>query len=183
MSKNMKSINFFGNTIIKSLWQLISHKVAKRLGVEGILNYLPISEAIATAGQPQPGQFEHIRGRGYKTIVNLAPSNSAKGLPNESELVESLGMAYVHLPVDWGNSTSNDFQEFCQILDSHQEIPVFENCAMNMRVFAFIYLYRRLYQGVAEVRAKSALAQIWQPNQTWQNFIGRTIQEHSQSSC
>jgi protein tyrosine phosphatase (PTP) superfamily phosphohydrolase (DUF442 family) len=156
----MRSINFFRLTIIKSLWQVISNKVSKRPGIEGILNYLPISEAIATSGQPLADQFSHIQSQGYKIIVNLAPCNAANAIANEPEIIESLGMTYLHLPVVWENSTFIDFQQFCQILESHPGSHIFVHCAMNMRVSAFMYLYRRLYLGVSEAEAKQALEKI-----------------------
>jgi hypothetical protein len=49
--------------------------------------------------------------------------------------------------------------------------PVFVHCAANMRVSAFMYLYRRIHEPMNEEQAKRDLYQIWIPNETWQNFI------------
>jgi hypothetical protein len=46
---------------------------------------------------------------------------------------------------------------------------------MNMRVSAFMYLYRYLKMGVPASEAYSAMKTVWEPNATWQKFIESAI--------
>jgi hypothetical protein len=52
-----------------------------------------------------------------------------------------------------------------------------------MRVSAFMYLYRQLYEGVSETVARQDLHQIWQPNPTWQAFMQTVCQQLSVSDA
>lgn len=139
--------------------------------LESIYKFLPISDTLATAGQPTTEQFDAIRQAGYTVVVNLALPTSDNALPHEQELVESHGMTYIHIPVLWENPTLNDLQQFFATLESNLDKQVFVHCVANMRVSAFVYLYRLLRQGVAEDQAQHTLNQIWQPNEIWQRFI------------
>ncbi len=138
--------------------------------LEAIYNFLPLSDSIATAGQPTEAQFSAVKAAGYEVIVNLALPESTNALPHEQAIVESQGLKYVHIPVVWESPTMEDFQRFVTVLDTHSDQKVFVHCAANMRVSAFIYLYRRL-KGIPADTAQQDLQQIWTPNETWQAFI------------
>jgi hypothetical protein len=92
----MKTNNFFENILLygRSLWQVFDSRLNPKDGMEGILNYRYISDKLATSGQPNAEQFKLIRGSGYQTVINLAPSNSSNSLANEREIVTNLGMEY-----------------------------------------------------------------------------------------
>ncbi|MBD0335199.1 MAG: protein tyrosine phosphatase family protein [Cyanobacteria bacterium Co-bin13] len=147
--------------------------------LESIYHFLPISNsvagqlkgAIATAGQPTAEQFEAIRAAGYQVVINLALPTSDNALPQEAALVESLGMQYVPIPVVWEEPTLADLHRFFAVMEANQDKNVFVHCAANMRVSAFVYLYRCLRQGLDEAQARQDLLRIWQPNPIWRRFI------------
>ena len=141
-----------------------------------IHSYLPISARLATAGQPTAEQFGEIAQAGFTTVINLALPTSTNALPDERAVVEAQGMTYYPIPVDWEYPTLRDFQQFASVLTQVAEQKVFVHCAMNMRVSAFVYVYRRL-RGVPRESAAADLAKIWQPNETWQNFINAVLAE------
>ena len=140
-------------------------------GVEAILNFLPISDAIGTAGQPTAEQFAAIRTADYDIVVNLALPNSTNALPNEWELVTELCMTYVLIPVQWEHPTQVDLQQFFGIMDGFLGKRIFVHCVMNMRVSAFMLLYRVLRLRVPLETARQDMLRIWEPNETWQQFI------------
>ncbi len=145
--------------------------------LEDIFNFLEISPSIASAGQPTESQLLSIKAAGYQSIVNLAPGTHENALANERESVESLGIEYIHIPVKFDRPTSADFDRFCEVMRSSKDRSVFIHCAANLRVSSFIYLYRRIYEGVSHQVAQLELAKIWIPNPVWQEFIDRTIAE------
>jgi protein tyrosine phosphatase (PTP) superfamily phosphohydrolase (DUF442 family) len=140
-----------------------------------IPNYLPISPTLGTAGQPTPEQFVAVAAAGYTTVINLALSTSDNAIPNEAALVASLGMTHFHIPVVWEAPTQGDLDIFLRVMALNEGRQVFVHCAKNMRVSAFVYLYRVLHQGVEESIARVDLHRIWQPNPTWQAFIDRAL--------
>ena len=146
--------------------------------LEDIYNYLHLSDSIATAGQPTAEQFPRIEASGYQVVINLALPESANALPHERAIAENLGMQYIHIPVVWEHPTLENFQDFVNAMQANADKPVFVHCAANMRVSAFMYLYNRIYKQVSEEQAQQDLAQIWTPNDTWQQFIQKAIAKH-----
>jgi protein tyrosine phosphatase (PTP) superfamily phosphohydrolase (DUF442 family) len=143
--------------------------------IEDIYNFLKLSDAIATSGQPTSEQFSAIKEAGYQVIVNLALPESLNALKDEKQIVESQGMQYVHIPVVWENPTLENVTEFFSVMEANAEKHVFVHCAANMRVSAFMYLYRCLHQGIIDEDAKKDLHKIWIPNEIWHNFIEQVI--------
>lgn len=153
-------------------------KIKMSTNIEEIYNFLQLSEKLATSGQPGEAQFAAIKESGYKVVVNLALPESPNALPNEREIVESLGMKYVHIPVVWENPTPDDIARFFNVMEENAAQPVFVHCAANMRVSAFAYLYRRLRESINDEQAKQDLHQIWIPNEIWQKFIQQVIEHY-----
>jgi protein tyrosine phosphatase (PTP) superfamily phosphohydrolase (DUF442 family) len=146
--------------------------------MEYIYNYLKISDSIATSGQPTKEQFSAIKDYGYQTIVNLALPTSTNALPDEKQVVENLGMQYVHIPVIWENPTLEDVEQFFSVMKANADQKTFVHCAANMRVSAFMYLYRRIHDRMSDEEAKKYLDRIWLPNETWQKFIEQVLEHY-----
>jgi hypothetical protein len=66
---------------------------------------------------------------------------------------------------------------FFKVMERNRDYKTLVHCAMNMRVSAFVYLYRVLRQGVDASVARADLHRIWQPNPTWQAFMDRAIMD------
>ena len=139
--------------------------------IENIFNFLQLTDSIATGGQPTQKQLSLVKNAGYKTVINLATSSSENALPDEKEIVEALGMKYLHIPVDFNHPTSEDFAAFSQAMQDNKEQPLFIHCAANLRVSAFLYIYRVTQEGCNPQQASLDLSKIWTPNKTWQQFI------------
>ncbi len=146
--------------------------------IEEIYNFLKLSDSVATSGQPTEAQFAAIKASGYQVVVNLALTSSPNALPNEKEIVESLGMEYVHIPVVWENPTLDDLARFFNIVEANADKSIFVHCAANMRVSAFMYLYRLIREQISNEQATQDLHQIWIPNENWQNFIQQAIEHY-----
>jgi protein tyrosine phosphatase (PTP) superfamily phosphohydrolase (DUF442 family) len=139
--------------------------------IHEIINFLQIYPNLGTAGQPRRDQFTEIKAAGYGVVINLALNTSTGAILDEQALVTGLGMDYIHIPVVWEKPTSKDLKRFFEVMAQNQTRKVFVHCAMNMRVSAFIFLYRVLQLGVPMEIARQAMSQIWEPNHTWQTFI------------
>jgi protein tyrosine phosphatase (PTP) superfamily phosphohydrolase (DUF442 family) len=143
--------------------------------MSAIYNFRAIGNKLGTAGQPTKAQFKLVRKAGFKAVINLALPTSDNALPNEGSVVTGLGMSYVHIPVDFKAPASQDFQAFCQVMEAFDDRPVFVHCAANMRVSAFVFLYRVLRQRVARSEAERDLYAIWQPDEVWSHFIQKQL--------
>ena len=136
-----------------------------------IYNFRTVGDKLGTAGQPTVAQFQSVRESGFEAVINLALPTSDKAIPNEGSVVTGLGMSYVHIPVDFKAPTPKDFHAFCRVMEAFADRPVFVHCAANMRVSAFVFLYRVLFQDVAVTDAERDLHAIWEPDAIWGRFI------------
>jgi hypothetical protein len=55
---------------------------------------------------------------------------------------------------------------------------VFVHCAANMRVSAFMYLYRVIFKDVAASEARRDLNAIWHPDEVWSKYIEQQLESH-----
>jgi hypothetical protein len=68
----------------------------------GIKNYRAADESLGTSGQPSVAQLRGIAEAGFTTVINLALHDDPHySLPDEAGTVQSLSMAYVHIPVQF----------------------------------------------------------------------------------
>lgn len=145
-----------------------------------IYNYLKLSDTLATSGQPTEVQIEAIGRAGYQLVINLALTGTPYSLPDEAASVQAAGMEYIHIPVIWDHPTLENLQAFFAAMDANQERKVFVHCAANMRVSAFVALYRILRLNWPPEKAFEDLQRIWTPNETWQAFIDLGMQSSGQ---
>ncbi len=139
--------------------------------LQDIFNYLEISESITTSGQPTEKQFALVKAAGFDNVINLAPHNVENSLANEAGVLSALGINYLHIPVDFGNPTVDNFSEFSSFLKSLENQKVWVHCAANMRVSAFIYRYRCTVLGEQRSSARKELSEIWEPFGVWKDFV------------
>ncbi len=136
-----------------------------------IYNYLALNETLSTSGQPDENQFAEIAQAGFQVVINLGVTGSDYALADEAGLVKGLGMAYIHLPVVWTDPQRIDLLSFFALMDAHREKKVYIHCAANMRVSAFVALYRINRLGWSHEAAFTDLQRIWEPNAVWRAFI------------
>ncbi len=141
-----------------------------------INNFRPLGDKIATSGQPTEAQLRQIREAGFDTVINLALPTSDNAIPNEGSLVTALGMSYIHIPVNFKEPTSQDFRAFCRVMRAFEDRRVFVHCAANMRVSAFMYLYRVIVKDVPASEARRDLVAIWHPDDVWGKFLEQQIE-------
>ena len=87
----------------------------------------------------------------------------------------SLGMAYVHIPVEFATPTRADLLAFFDSRQAHAGQRVWVHCAANMRVSAFLGLYRVLREGASPDSAFDLMHDLWQPNAVWTAFIADAL--------
>ena len=145
--------------------------------LNSIRNFLQIDERLATSGMPAAEDFESIGRAGYGAVINLALPTSDNALANEGELVTRAGMTYVHIPVNFEAPRPEDFNRFAAVMDTLREERVFVHCAANMRVSAFVFLYRTLRSAQSRPDAEREMKRIWNPEGVWREFINERLAE------
>jgi len=100
---------------------------------------------------------------------------SPGAITDEGEVVTSLGMKYIHIPVIWESPQISDLEQFFTSMQKVKGLKVFVHCVLNMRVSVFVYLYRVIYLKEDPEVAFQDLLEIWHPDNTWQELIDTAL--------
>jgi uncharacterized protein (TIGR01244 family) len=141
------------------------------MSTQDIYNFRRVDEQTITGGQPTAEQLANAAAEGVTTVINLATTSRA--LPDEASVVQSLGMTYHHIPVEWENPKPSDFAAFEGVMQGLGEDKTLIHCAANFRVTAFYSLYAQKHLGWTEAQANQFRASIWQGSDypIWETFI------------
>lgn len=140
------------------------------------VNMHQVFDWLWTSGQLSARDIQRLPVLGVEAVVNLALPTSTNALPGEAEQVAGAGLAYVQIPVEWECPRPEQFAQFVGVLDAFRGRTVWVHCALNMRVSAFVYLYRRLVLSESEAAASYPLREVWTPDAVWQAFIDEVLQ-------
>ena len=163
----MISKKFILNTVKKFIFILLKTKE-----IENIYNYHKIDDLFETSGQPTENELILIS-RKFNLVINLAPISAfEKKIINEKKILESLNVNYIHIPVDFKNPSSKDFEKFVSAINDNRDKKIWIHCAANMRVSAFVYKYRKEVLKMEHTNIVKDLHTLWNPNNVWSDFIG-----------
>lgn len=102
---------------------------------------------VATAGQPEREDFEHLAGAGYKTIIDLRTPEEPRGLDEPEVVRRAGGMEYVNIPVGHEDVDDATFERFREIMTDPERRPVLVHCTSANRVGALLIPYLILDEG------------------------------------
>jgi protein tyrosine phosphatase (PTP) superfamily phosphohydrolase (DUF442 family) len=144
---------------------------------EDIYNFLALSENLFTAGMPKAEELTAAAQHGVELVINLAPHEVSNALPGETELVTSLGMQYINIPVIWNTPTKDGLDRFMDLMDENQDKKILVHCQANFRATAFVALYRILRQGWNADDAMAGMHRIWDAEDypIWKMFIEENL--------
>jgi len=140
-------------------------------------NTYQVFDWLWTSGQLSEKDIDGLSKYGIRTVINLSPPNSSNALRGEAEMVTGLGMNYIQIPVKWEQPTIEQLEQFCIALRTHEGRPCWVHCAKNMRVSAFLYIYRSIFLNEPEETASDPMVEIWEPNPIWKAFIDDAMRQ------
>jgi protein tyrosine phosphatase (PTP) superfamily phosphohydrolase (DUF442 family) len=151
---------------------------------EDIYNFLRHSDHLASGGMPKADQLRDAAERGVELVINLAPHEVPDALPDEQQLVHSLGMQYINIPVIWTTPNEDGLDRFMDVMDANQDKNILVHCQANFRATAFIALYRMVRQGWSEADAMQGMHKIWDEEDypIWKMFIEQTLRRSREGS-
>ena len=149
--------------------------------LSGIDNYRQYSPHFSSSGQPDAEQLKAVSEAGFKRVIYIAFSDNKSAIESEDRVVKSLGMDYLHIPVDFDRPTLADFEDFTSVMMRDPKVRTLLHCQINLRASTFSFLYRVIYAGVPMLDAKSDLDGVWQPDKVWYRFIVDVLKKHGLS--
>lgn len=144
---------------------------------EEIYNFLALSETLFTGGMPKADQLSDAARHGVQVVINLAPHTVLDALPNEGDLVTSLGMQYINIPVIWNTPTRDGLDRFMDVMEENKDKKILVHCQANFRATAFMALYRILRKGWNADDATEGMYKIWDTEDypIWKMFIEENL--------
>jgi tyrosine-protein phosphatase SIW14 len=115
----------------------------QKLHINGIPNAGKITEVLYRGAQPREVGFSELKILGVATIVDLRQEDR-ETIAWERKHVESLGMRFVHIPVDgWSPPSDEQVAQFLFLLRDNPGKKVFVHCRFgDDRTSVFIAAYR-----------------------------------------
>jgi tyrosine-protein phosphatase SIW14 len=121
--------------------------------VNGVPNFQIVNEHVLRGGQPTSEGFRNLAANGVKTVVDLREADQRAEA--EKEIVESLGMKYVNIPMQ-GMTTPTDQQisKALKLMKNDSAGPVFVHCQRGAdRTGAVVACYRIEHDNWNNVKA------------------------------
>jgi protein tyrosine phosphatase (PTP) superfamily phosphohydrolase (DUF442 family) len=147
--------------------------------VEGIRDYVRVSEMLSTGGQPTVEQLRSLAGEGFVAVVNLGLLDPAYCLADEAGLVASLAMEYYPIPVKFDDPRYEHFLAFAAVMDRLAGRKTFVHCAANKRVSCFVALYKESREGWSAERGDVFVRRVWEPDTVWSTFVAHARRDRS----
>jgi protein tyrosine/serine phosphatase len=115
----------------------------QKLHINGIPNAGKITEVLYRGAQPRDVGLSELKILGIATIVDLRQEDR-ETIAWERKRVESLGMRFVHIPVDgWSPPTDEQVVQFLSLLRDNPGKKIFVHCHFgDDRTSVFIATYR-----------------------------------------
>jgi protein tyrosine phosphatase (PTP) superfamily phosphohydrolase (DUF442 family) len=140
---------------------------------DAIFNFRRIDAQLASAGQPTAPQLRELAAGGCRAVVNLHMDDPRWALPGEQQLVQELGMSYHHIPVVFDAPATADYRRFASTLDALHGVSTLVHCVANYRASCFLALYGEQQLGWDRQQADSFVADVWEPDPVWRQFLER----------
>ena len=142
-----------------------------------IYHYQYLAENLSSSGMPTVEQMKDIADAGVQVVINLAPHDVPKAIPNEGRLANSLGMDYINIPVTWRAPESEALYQFMDAMDAHAGKKIHVHCEANYRASAFVMMYRVLRLGWNKADAVPVMEKMWNPEDfpIWESFINEHL--------
>jgi len=133
--------------------------------VEEIANYVRVTEAVATGGQPTAAQIRALGHAGFRAILNLREDEEYDA-KEEAAAAREAGLTYLRIPVKGSDPRDAEADEFLRVTDDPANSPIFIHCAAGNRVGAFWLIRRVLRDGMSfeEAEAEARLIGLKSPN-------------------
>ncbi len=148
--------------------------------MKDIYHYQYLDENLSSSGMPTAGQMKEAAEAGVQLVINLAPHDSPNAISDEADLVKSLGMEYINIPVTWHAPEAEALTLFMDEMDAHAGKRILVHCEANYRASAFVMLYRVLRLGWNKVDAIPVMEKMWNPEDfpVWEQFIDEALKSN-----
>ena len=147
------------------------------MSVDQAYNYRKIDDKVSTAGVLSEEHLISLGPEGYEAVVNLLPMDSEYAVKGEGDIVQSQGLDYRYIPVDFAAPNEDNYREFTRALDELRGRKLMIHCAANYRVSAFYAMYAHQHLDWTSEQASEWISSIWDPKDhaPWAEFVSTVV--------
>ncbi len=151
-------------------------------GIVGISGLIEVGPRVLLGGQPTPEGLQSARHAGVTLVINVRPESELTF--DERQMVESLGMQYVNIPVTTQTLDDARVEAFVEQLRMLRRRPgsadrVLVHCASGNRVAALWALYEIAEGGLPPEEAVARARKAGLKSAELVQFIGDWAQRHA----
>jgi uncharacterized protein (TIGR01244 family) len=152
--------------------------------MKDIYHYQFLDENLSSSGMPTADQLKEVAEAGVQLVINLAPHDVPKAIPDEAGLANSLGMDYINIPVTWRAPEAEALTRFMDEMDAQAGKKILVHCEANYRASAFVMVYRVLRLGWNKADAIPVMERMWNPEDfpVWEQFIEDALKRNGQGT-
>ena len=146
-------------------------------------NFYQFEPTVLTSGQPNAAQLAEAADDGIEVVVNLVPESEGIYNPEEGGILAAQGVEYIHVPVNWRDPKSEEFQNFLNAMDRVGDRKVLVHCWANARASALVAAHRAIDAPDTQAAELEQLETIWSDvagydfvqNTVWQDYLADNI--------
>lgn len=166
-------------TLVLSLLGLVLSASAVFADIASARNFYQYSDGVLTSGQPSEQQLETAAADGIEVVINIVPQSESIYNPQEGAILQSQGIEYIHVPVNWRSPKPTEIEAFLAAMDSVGDRKVLVHCWANARASALVSTYRISQAPETRTAELETLDQVWsdvagydlETNTVWQSVI------------
>lgn len=147
------------------------------MNIDKAYKFLKINELSSCSGALVDVDMQNFSSQGYEVVINLLPDDSKYSTKNEKKLLESQGLQYHYIAVDWDNPKQSDFELFEKIMNFNQGKKIHIHCAANYRATAFYGMYSCKNLDWSREQFNALTAKIWiiSDYPVWVQFVSKIL--------
>ncbi len=142
-------------------------------------NFYSYSEQLLTSGQPSEERLKNISKDGVEVVINLVPPSEMVYNENEGKILQSQGVEYIHIPVNWRSPKKVKLDKFLSEMERVKGKKVLIHCWSNARASAFAYAFRVSQSPKSQSKEWDRLRKVWtnvagydlDDDQVWQKYL------------
>jgi len=149
------NLEWFGKYIWGEAPQAPPRAAEKVEPFSGIVNYAPIDDMFACAGNVKPEAAAELKRRGYASVLNLRSADEpGANVEQEGDAVRAAGMRYIHIPTTRASTVTQPvIDQFLAAVKDPANRPMVFHCGAGNRAAALWAVKRVAADGWAVERA------------------------------
>jgi protein tyrosine phosphatase (PTP) superfamily phosphohydrolase (DUF442 family) len=157
---------------------LASHPARAQWPAIDAPNFVPISESLATSGQPSAATLAGLKRIGVEAVISLGPRAGPDLVPEEPALVRGQGIEFIYLPFPPDGPSETQYLAVAEALRRVQGRRTLVHCQVNWQASTFVFLYRVIVGKESPSLAYAPVASVWSPPGPWKELLMTQLRKH-----